>query len=120
MPEDPYGLFIEDKKFLIGRLIDKGSSGKVYKVIKKDYPKEPLVIKISEDNKNNRAEIQTMKKIKSGIQKLLIAHGQLVLDNVLMVYVVMPRFGNSLDKHIEVHGFPSQRESLSIGLSILA
>ena len=50
-------------QFYVARLIDQGSFGKVYKCINLNCPKQPLVIKISEDIEIFKKEISAMKNI---------------------------------------------------------
>jgi hypothetical protein len=66
LPEDHFGAFLENKSFMMGRLIGSGSFGQVYKIVKVENPEIPLVIKISSDTKNTALEIKLIKKINQG------------------------------------------------------
>ena len=50
-------------RFEIGRLIDKGSFGKVYKCVDLQDKNRPLVVKIASDYKQFGNEINSMRKI---------------------------------------------------------
>ena len=50
LPKNPCGSFILNNRFYIGRYIDKGCYGSVYKITDVDHLKKPLVIKISGDS----------------------------------------------------------------------
>ena len=60
---DLYGQELKDR-FLICRLLDKGSFGKVYKIVDRKNKTYPLVIKICENVKAFKKEIKAMRNIK--------------------------------------------------------
>ena len=70
IPYNPTGAWI-DKKFIIGRLINSGNFGKVYKVVRFDNLEEPLVIKICSDA-NSFKEAKITQKILSITSKKII------------------------------------------------
>jgi hypothetical protein len=56
-------------QYIIGRHLDSGSNGKVYKVIDSKNPKANLVIKVSEDVKGLSLEVNTMIKISKDLNE---------------------------------------------------
>jgi serine/threonine protein kinase len=95
------------ERFAIGRLIDRGSFGKVYKCIDLVNKNRPLVVKITNDYKQFGAEINAMRKIYSkqtrNINKYatpeVVEYGMILFTNQmeqseeLLSYMVMPRYG---------------------------
>ena len=109
IPKNPSGSFILNERFYIGRYIDKGFYGKVYKITEVDHPEKPLVIKISQDVKIFRPEVKTMIDIgqKSDSKSKIIAYGKLYVDDIPMSFFIMPRYGQNLENFFRKNGFPS-------------
>ena len=59
---DLFGQLLKNK-YVIGRLIDQGSYGKVYKAIDIEDKHKPLVVKIAQDYKTFGKEINAMRKV---------------------------------------------------------
>lgn len=76
-------------------------------------------MKISTKTQDLANEIKMMKRIIIDNQKSIESYGCLHVGNQIMGYVIMPRYGISLEKHIEQYGFPNNLESLKVCLSVL-
>lgn len=120
------GTILKDK-YMVGRLIDRGSFGKVYKVTDTANSDRPLVIKVSNQNELIAKEIKTMKNIwrkgkalrisgsDLGMTPEVVACGMVIdlesnklglsteqimsnRENFnISSYVIMPRFGMNLE-----------------------
>ena len=127
------------ERYLVGRHIDNGSFGQVYKVVDLQNQARPLVIKISLDYKLFGKEINAMKKSykksleihsdhKSSIPEV-VEYGMIIKNSdnlleqeepVLMSYMIMPRYGGNLENYFEKQGCHMTNESiLQFGISML-
>ena len=113
VPADPFGAYIRNNQYIIGRLIGSGECGKVYKTINTHNMDEPLVIKISAD-KSISSEIKAIKAIQAYSKDLI--YGKLIVGNSPMKYFIMPRYGMDLSKYLKKNGYPSKEEVVKIGL----
>jgi serine/threonine protein kinase len=121
------------EQFMIGRHLDSGSNGKVYKVIDSKQPKANLVIKISEDVKGLSQEVNTMIKISKGLCvsepgdsiPRVVDYGILSLEQkggqeTLMAYMIIPRYGINLDDYfLKMKYIWSKNTILDLALGVL-
>ena len=110
-------------RFSIGRHIDKGSNGSIYKVTDLQNPKIPLVIKITDDCMPFTSEINAMRKIRpsatirpddstpSVIDYGLINH-ELDGEVTMLAYLIMPRYSHNLDTWFEKMKFTFTNETI--------
>lgn len=96
------------ERFVIGRLLDRGSFGKVYKIVDINDKHRPLVIKMSEEVQAFALEIKAMKKIFQYNEKTpevvdygLIVHQKQGKEMKMLSYMIMPRFGENLETFFE-------------------
>lgn len=109
-------------RYVIGRLIDKGSFGKVFKCIDLQNKNRPLVVKIASDYKQFGNEINSMRKIykkqSHNISKystpevveygMILFTTQATIKEELLSYMIMPRYGQNLE-----HFFEKQKCNIS-------
>ena len=120
-------------RYTVGRYLDSGQNGKVYKVVDAKHPKAALVLKISENCKQFSVEIHQMKKIfqqnkldgQSSTPEV-IDYGLVNLveeDKVekMMAYVIMPRYGVNLDEYfVKIDQNFSRESILDLALRLLS
>lgn len=121
-------------RYLIGRHLDSGSNGMIYKIVDNQNQKVPLVIKLSEDCMAFSQEINHTKKIyKSGAKNCSgISQTPQVVDyglinqikhgkETLLAYMIIPRYGHNLDTFFTKQNQHLNRQSiLDLGLRIIS
>ena len=111
LPEDPLGLFLENNKYILGKLVGEGLYGKVFKIVYIENPTIPLVIKISTDTVGTAHEIKLKKKIKDG---QMVSYGLVTVGDTLKAYFIMPRLGKSLQQLLDADWIPNTDQTLSM------
>lgn len=107
-------------RYIIGRHLDSGSNGHVYKITDIENPKIPLVLKISDECLPFSEEINTMRKISAAFKDTsipnVVAYGILhqELEGVssMNAYLIMPRYGHNLDTWFEKMKFKISVETI--------
>lgn len=121
---------ILQRRYLVGRALDAGSFGRVFKVVDLQDKELPLVMKVCEDHRMFAKEISAMhniyKKAKNftgftqGKTPEVICYGMVMIcdeadladtertfdeeelsDKKMMSYLIMPRFGRNLETYFE-------------------
>jgi len=102
-------------RYAIGRLIDRGSFGRVFKCIDLQDKNRPLVVKIASDYKQFGNEINSMRKIykkkSNNFSKystpevveygMILFKNQTTIKEELLSYMIMPRYGQNLEHFFE-------------------
>lgn len=107
-------------RYIIGRHLDSGSNGHVYKIVDKENPKIPLVLKISDECLAFSEEINTMRKITAtckdasipNVVAYGILHQELEGVSTMNAYFIMPRYGHNLDTWFEKMKFKISIETI--------
>ena len=90
MPINVCDSLLLNGKYYIGKQIDEGNFGKVYKIIDVQNHKIPLVIKIQKCMEYAGKEVNSIRKIDN---RNLIAYGCAIIGDSIHAYYIMPRFG---------------------------
>jgi hypothetical protein len=90
LPTEVCDSLILNGRYHIGRLIDEGSYGKVYKITDAENQQLPLVIKLQKTMENAGIEVNSIRKID---KRNMIAYGCVLIGDTIHGYFIMPRFG---------------------------
>jgi serine/threonine protein kinase len=116
-------------RYAIRRLLGSGSHGMVHKLTDILNPMRPLVIKLSKDVENFAQEIKVMRRVSNTAHihdcphstPEVVDYGMIIDEEQLMAWVIMPRFGMSIETYFTlVNNKMSRASVLYLGDALLS